>query len=203
MWGIVASWRFRIVKIVPFQYPRWPPSWNNIYQTISWIESKLDGRHQSDIQFQNCKNLWFQYPRWPPLGTSKNSLNLDISFQTVSKIELKLDGRHWSNTEIQNWKKLFHSNIQEGGYLEILQMTFPPKGQDRLRWNMMGGIQVTERFRIAKLFRFPYPAAILDIGTEWVILDIGMERICYFSNNISQTLRQIKPKLDRKNWSDI
>ena len=57
--GIVATWRFRIAKIVPFRCPRWPPwrpSWNSSNdissQTVSPIELKLDRRHHSDTEIQ-------------------------------------------------------------------------------------------------------------------------------------------------------
>ena len=59
--GIVATWRFRIAKIVPFRCPRWPqwrPSWNSsndiFSQTRSPIELKLDGWHHSDTEIQKC-----------------------------------------------------------------------------------------------------------------------------------------------------
>ena len=61
-WNLMASitvtQRFKIAKIVPFWYPRRWPSWNSSNdtssQTLSPIELKLDGRHQSDTQIQNC-----------------------------------------------------------------------------------------------------------------------------------------------------
>ena len=60
MGGITVTHRFRIVKIIQFRYSRWPPrgpcwnSSNNISQTVGWIEPKLDGKHHSDTQIQNC-----------------------------------------------------------------------------------------------------------------------------------------------------
>ena len=63
MGGITVTRRFKIAKIVPFRSQRWPPwrpsinSSNYISsQTISRIEPKLDGRHHSDTEIQNCKN---------------------------------------------------------------------------------------------------------------------------------------------------
>ena len=63
MESIEATQRFRIAKIVPFWYPRWPPwqpYWNSLNdissQTISWIERELDGKNWSDIEIQNCLN---------------------------------------------------------------------------------------------------------------------------------------------------
>ena len=52
----MATWRFRIAKIVPIRYPRWPPSNDISSQTLSLIELKLDGRHHSATAIQNCKN---------------------------------------------------------------------------------------------------------------------------------------------------
>ena len=61
MEGIGAAWRFRIVKMIPFWYPRWPPwqlswkSWNHIcYRRLSLIELKHDGRYWGDMEIQNC-----------------------------------------------------------------------------------------------------------------------------------------------------
>ena len=41
-----------------------------------------------------------------------------------------------------------------GSHLEILQTTTPPKQQVRLSRDLMGGIGMTWRFRIAKSFKF-------------------------------------------------
>ena len=63
MGSITVTQRFRIAKTVPFRNPRWlprGPSWNSsndiFSQTISQIEPKLDGRHWSVIDIQNCLN---------------------------------------------------------------------------------------------------------------------------------------------------
>ena len=55
----MAIWRFRMAKMLPFKYPRWPPRGGHLemLQTISHklcrIDWKLDGRHPSDIEIQN------------------------------------------------------------------------------------------------------------------------------------------------------
>ena len=61
MGGIGVLWKFRSAKNVLFQYPRWMPwwpSWNSSNhissQTVSQIAQKLDGRHYSDMEVQNC-----------------------------------------------------------------------------------------------------------------------------------------------------
>ena len=99
--GIGASWRFRIAKMVPFWYSRWPPwqpSWkssNHIcYRTVSLIELQHDGRHWGVMEFRIAKVHLFQCPRWLPSWNSSN--------QTVSQVEAKLDGRHQGDMEIQN-----------------------------------------------------------------------------------------------------
>ena len=64
MGGITVTQRFRIAKIVPLWYPRWP-SWNSSNdssQTTSQIEPK-HGRHWS---FRIAKIVPFWYPRWLP-----------------------------------------------------------------------------------------------------------------------------------------
>ena len=60
--GIGAKWIFRIVKILLFWYPRWPawwPSWNSSNcissQTVSQLELKLEGRHQTTWRFRTAK----------------------------------------------------------------------------------------------------------------------------------------------------
>ena len=60
--SITVTQKFRIAKIVPFRYPRWPPrqpSWNSSndisFKTrLSQTEPKFYGRHWSDIEIQNC-----------------------------------------------------------------------------------------------------------------------------------------------------
>ena len=53
-----ASWgqRVRIAKIALFGYPRWPPffKWHLLPNRVSWIDPKLDGKHRSDTEIQNC-----------------------------------------------------------------------------------------------------------------------------------------------------
>ena len=74
----------------------------------------------------------------------------------------------WAETwwEASQWhrdsklSKSFCSDIQngrQGGHLKILQTTSPPKPKVRLNWNLMGGITVTQKFKIAKIFPFRYP----------------------------------------------
>ena len=95
-WEASKQHRFTVAKIIPCPYPRWPPwqpSWNSsndISQTISQIEPKLDWRHQSDIEIHNCYNRAVQiskkakhcgylenprYPRWLPWRKSWKSSN--------------------------------------------------------------------------------------------------------------------------------
>ena len=105
--GITVTQRFRIAKIILFRYPRWWPAWNSSNdissQSLSQIESKLDGRHHSYScqRFRIAKIVPFQYPRWLPGRPSWNSLN-DISSKTISQIVPKLYGRYWCDIEIQN-----------------------------------------------------------------------------------------------------
>ena len=152
MGGITVTQRFRIAKIVPFRYPRWPPwgpSWNSsndISQTMSPIELKLDGRHHSVTKIQNCWNY-----------------SLPISKMAATAATLKFFKWHllpnrksdWAKTwcEALQWHKnsellkSFRSDIQDGrhgGYLEILQKTASPKPKD---------ITVRPRIKIAKSFR--------------------------------------------------
>ena len=102
MGGIVATWRFRIAKMVPFPCPKffkrhflqnpmldWAKTWWGIIVTQ---------------KFRIVKVILFRYPRWPPRWPSWNSSN-DISSQNLSQIEPKLDGRH------QNDIKSFWSDI--------------------------------------------------------------------------------------------
>ena len=88
MGGITVTQRFRIAKIISSK-------------TISQIEPKLDGRHRSIVEIQNCSNRFVLISKmapWRPLWNSSN----DISSQTVSGIEPNLDGRHRRDTEVQN-----------------------------------------------------------------------------------------------------
>ena len=71
MGGITVTQRVRFAKIVPFWYRRWLPwwpSWNSskdiTSQTVSWIESKLDGRWEaslwhkdSEVLYSFCSNI--------------------------------------------------------------------------------------------------------------------------------------------------
>ena len=79
MGGIGVIWKFRIAKILLFECPRWPPSWNSSNhissQTVSKVEQQLDGRHQGEMEIQNCWIIQFQYPRWRPWWQSWNSSN--------------------------------------------------------------------------------------------------------------------------------
>ena len=94
--------------------------------------------------------------------------------------------------EIQNCKKLFNSDIQDGGHLEILQTTSPPKPYVRLSRNLMGGIGVAERFKIAKIVPFRYP--------RWLPWRPFWNSLNYIS---SQTVSWIEQKLDGRYRSDI
>ena len=65
----------------------------DIFRTPSWIELKLDKRHQSNIEIQNCLN------RSVPISKMAAT---HICFPVVSWIGPKLGGRHWGDMEIQN-----------------------------------------------------------------------------------------------------
>ena len=58
MGGIEVIWKFRIVKILLFQCPRWPPSRNSsnhfYSQTVSQVEPKLEGMHRGVMEIENC-----------------------------------------------------------------------------------------------------------------------------------------------------
>ena len=97
MEDIGAAWRFRIAKMVPFWYSRWPP-WqpsrkfsNHICsRTEVWLSFNKMGGIKVLWKFRIAKIVLFQYPRWPSSWNSSNH----ISFQTVCQIESKFDGRH-------------------------------------------------------------------------------------------------------------
>ena len=52
--GIRATWRFRIAKIFPFQYPRWPP-WQHFWKffLLAWSWAKLFNWHPDVIPERN------------------------------------------------------------------------------------------------------------------------------------------------------
>ena len=51
----MAAWKFRIAKIVPISKTAAMKFSNDISsQTLSPVELKLDGRHHSDTEIQNC-----------------------------------------------------------------------------------------------------------------------------------------------------
>ena len=131
---IVATWRFRIAKIVPFHYPRWPP----------WWPSKFFRWHL----LLNPKSDWAK--TWWEASQSHRDSKLLKSFRSFIQdghLEaiLKFFKRHLLNPksdraetwwEASQWHrdskslKSFHSDIQDGchaGHLEILQTTSPPK----------------------------------------------------------------------------
>ena len=174
-------------------------------QTLSWIELKLDGKHHSDTEIQNCWNsaipvskmailkffkqhllsnpksdwaeTWWEASQWHRFSELLKLFCSEI--QTLSWIELKLVAimkfyklhllpnpksdwaeTWWEASQRFKLQKSFHSNIQDschGGHLEILQTTSPPKTLFQLSWHLMGGITVTQRFKIAKIVPIRYP----------------------------------------------
>ena len=108
--GIVATWRFRITKFVPFQYPR-RPSWNSSYnissKTLSDWANFMGGITVTQ-RLRIAKTVRFRYPRW---NLSWNSLN-DISPKPC-QIELKLSGRHCGFMDIQKCYKSIRSDIED------------------------------------------------------------------------------------------
>ena len=131
MGGITVTQRFRIAKIIPFWYQRWPPwrpSWNSsnniFFQIVSPIELKLDGRHHSDKDSKLLKSFL-------PLSKMATMAAILKLFKRRVLPNRKLD---WAKTwwEASQWHrdsellKWFRSNIQDGhhgGHLEILQTT--------------------------------------------------------------------------------
>ena len=106
-------------------------------------------------------------------------------YTKIIKAILKFFKRHllpkrksdWAKTwwEASQWHKdsellkSFRSDIQDGrhgGHLEILQTTFPPKPYVGSSWNLVGGITVRQKFKIAKItpLRCPrWPPGHLEI----------------------------------------
>ena len=125
MGGIGETLWFRTAKFVPFQHSRWRPSWNssnNISQIVMRIKPKLDGRHRSDMEIQNCQNrfvpIYKMAWRWP----SWKSSNL-ICSQMVSQIEPKLGGRHCATWRFRIAKTiLFRYPRWHSSHLEHLQL---------------------------------------------------------------------------------
>ena len=185
MGGITVIKRFRITIIVPFRYPRWPPrrpSWNSSNdissQTVSRIEPILDGRHHSDKEIQNY------YNRSVPISKMTAILKF---FKRDLRPNRKSD---WAKTwwEASKWHRDSEllKSIQDGrhgGRLEILQTTSPLKPLVGRSQNLMGGITVTQRFRITNIVPFRYPVNS--------------------SNDIySHSVSRIEPKLDGRHESD-
>ena len=126
MEGIGAAWRFRIAKMVPFRYPRWPPwqpSWkssNHICYRIISLSLNMMGGIWVLWKFRIAKILLFQCPRWPPSWNSSNQ----ISSQTARLSQNLMGGIGVT------WRfriaESFSSSIQDdghGGNLETLQTT--------------------------------------------------------------------------------
>ena len=158
MGGITVTQRFKIAKIVPFRCPRRWPSWNNsnniCSQTLSQIELKPDGRHHSDTENKNCQNCSVPISK---MAASQGS-HLEILEATSPKpcpIELKLDWEHHSDTEIKNCenRSIPISKIAATATsLKFFKQHLLPNSV-RLSRNLMGGITVTQRFKIAKIVR--------------------------------------------------
>ena len=95
-----------ILKVFkPYRMSEWVQTW---WEALGW---------HGDLELLNL----FQYPPWAPWWPSWKSWN-DISPKMVSQTKLKVGGRHWGDSELPNW---FHSDIQDGGHLEILQTNLP------------------------------------------------------------------------------
>ena len=123
----------------------------------------------------------------------------------------------WAKTwwEASQWHrdskllKSFRSDVQDGrhgGHPEILQTTSPLKPYVRLSWNLMGGITVTQRFKIAKSFHSDIQETWWE-ASQWFRFKIA--KIVPFrypswnlSNISSQTLSPIVLKLDGWHHSD-
>ena len=109
MGGIGATQRFRMAKVIPFRYLRWPPLLKifkpRLLPNGVRLSLNLVGGIGVTWRFRIAKFFPFQYPRWPPWWPSWKSWN-DICFQTVSRIELKLCGRHFWDMEIQNFQTI-------------------------------------------------------------------------------------------------
>ena len=119
----------------------------------TWWEASVIQR------FKIAKIVLFRYtkwlPRWPSCIQDGRHLLLNQKFD-------------WAKTwwEASQWHrdskllKSFCSDIQDGhqgGHLEILQTTSPPKPYVRLSWDLMGGISVRQKLKTAIIFPFQYP----------------------------------------------
>ena len=79
---------------------------NNISQTVSWIEPKLDRKHRSDIEIQNNLNLQFGYPIW-----------LMAAWAVILKF-LKL---HMLPNPKSDWAQTWWKALGPHGYLVLLK----------------------------------------------------------------------------------
>ena len=92
-------------------------------------------------------------------GSHLENLQIMSASEQLSLIEFKLDWRYWGVNGNSELLKLFCSNIQDGshgGNLENLQITSALLNNKSLSLNLMGGIGVLWRFRIARLVLFQY-----------------------------------------------
>ena len=97
--GIGAAWRFRIDKMVPFWYPRWPPwqpSWKSSNHICSWTISLTELKLEGDIGHWGNSELLKSFCCNIQNGGHGGHL------QTVSQIEPKFDGRHRGDSELLN-----------------------------------------------------------------------------------------------------
>ena len=124
---------FRITKIVPFWYPRWPPwqpYWNSSNdissQTVSWIEQKLDGKHWSDIQIQNCLNpfIWL----FGHLGDRLKNLETTSAPNPSVRLSHNLVGGIGATWRLRLLKSFcsYIQNRSHVSHLENFQTTPPP-----------------------------------------------------------------------------
>ena len=97
--GIGAALRFRIDKMVPFWYPRWPPwqpSWKSSNHICSWTISLTELKLEGDIGHWGNSELLKSFCCNIQDGGHGGHL------QTVSQIEPKFDGRHRGDSELLN-----------------------------------------------------------------------------------------------------
>ena len=105
--GIGATWRFRIAKIVLFQYPKLAimVAILKYFKRHLFPKVRLSWNLMTGIgltwQFLIVKIVPFWYPRWPPWHPSIKS-SIYICSRTVSPIEQIFLWRHWGVKEIPN-----------------------------------------------------------------------------------------------------
>ena len=135
----MATWRFRIAKIVLFQYPRWPtwqPSWNSFDDISSQTYVRFScgyPRYRLLNPKSDLAETWWEACQWHKDSKLLKSFHSDIqdgclgchivAIMKFIKQHLLLNPKsHWAETwwEASQWHrdsellKLFHSDIQDG-----------------------------------------------------------------------------------------